>query len=68
MKKIFLLFVMFTILTFAVEVDERVTDIYFGNGVWNDIKGAKNGRSALERHILYDIYNGDLAEFKKNHF
>ena len=68
MKKILLILAIFTTLTFAGEIDERITDIYYGNGVWNDIESAKNGRNQLSRKILQDIYSGNIAEFKKNHF
>ncbi len=40
MKKIFLILI--ATWAFGGEVNEQITDIYFGNGVWNDIEGAKN--------------------------
>jgi len=66
MKKIILLLLLLTAFIRA-EINECVTDIYFGNGVWNDYRGANNGRKALEKKILQKIYNGDYEAFKKHH-
>jgi len=48
--------------------NECVTDIYFGNGVWNDYAGASQGRDKLEGILIRDIYHGDYNAFKAHHF
>ena len=68
MKKGLLILVLLSKFAFAVEIDEQITDIYFGNGVWNDNASAKNGRNELSEETLQSIYNGDVNEFKKHHF
>jgi len=50
----FLIFICFSSTTYA-EVDERKTDIYFGNGVWNDSDQAKSGRDRLNGAIKRNI-------------
>ena len=51
MKFIVFLFLFITTLSFASEIDERKTDIYFGNGVWNSYSGAKEGKDKLQEKI-----------------
>ncbi|WP_456392521.1 hypothetical protein [Nitratifractor sp.] len=67
MKKI-LFFVIFGWSALFGAYNECVTDIYFGNGVWNDIDGANYNRDTLERKIIKFIYNGDHNAFKAHHF
>ncbi|MEA3418343.1 MAG: hypothetical protein U9Q90_03000, partial [Campylobacterota bacterium] len=69
MKKFFFVF-LFSVgmLQAGLSIDERVTDVYFGNGVWNDIESAKNGRDELSRKVLWSIYNGNIEEYKKYHY
>ena len=45
--------------SYASFIDERKTDIYFGNGVWNDIDQAGDGQDALNGVIQRDIINYD---------
>jgi len=68
MKKIFFILILSIVFVCGKEVNEQITDIYFGNGVWNDIESAKNGRNELSRKILWLVYNGDKEEFKKHHY
>ena len=50
---------------FSTTVDESKTDIYFGNGVWNDPEGAEEGSKALDRKIKkYIIGNNTLLSKK----
>ncbi len=50
------------------EFNECITDIYFGNGVWNDYSSASDNRDALERQIISRIYHGDHSAFKSHHY
>ncbi len=52
MKKIIILF---TILVSLFTGLQAGTDIYFGNGVWNDKRGANYGKDALARLIKKDV-------------
>ena len=67
MKKILLIIVFGWSILFGA-YNECITDIYFGNGVWNDYAGANHGREALERRIVLNIYHGDYKAFKSHHF
>ena len=67
MKKIILLLFILTAFLRA-EINECITDIYFGNGVWNDYSGASQGRDRLEGVILRDIYHRNILDFKKHHY
>jgi len=67
MKRIILLLFIITAFLRA-EINEWVTDIYFGNGVWNDYRGANTGMEILQNIILDKVYNGNLEEFKKHHY
>jgi len=40
-------------------IDERVTDIYFANGILNTKKDAQASLDLIEETTLEDIYNGD---------
>ena len=42
MLRVLLLVLLFTGL--HANINERMIDIYFGNGVWNDLDGAKEGQ------------------------
>lgn len=42
---------------FANEIDERKTDIYFGNGVWNSYDDAVKGQEKLQKNIDSLIIN-----------
>jgi len=67
MKKI--VFLCLVLVSFvSAEFNECITDIYFGNGVWNDYAGANRGREALERRILSIIYHGNRNAFRSHHF
>ena len=67
MKKIFFV-ILFGWSALFGAYNECVTDIYFGNGVWNDYEGASNGRDALARYIVSKVYHGDYNAFKSHHF
>ncbi|WP_373033127.1 hypothetical protein [Sulfurovum sp.] len=68
MKRLFILWSLLVSLVYGIETNEDITDIYFGNGVWNRANTAKEGRLALSRVILFDIYNGNVETFKKRHY
>lgn len=62
MKSLFLLLLSLLVSTASAQVitiDERKTDIYFGNGVWNDNIQADDGRSALETFIIDNLAKPD---------
>lgn len=67
MKKTILFLLIFASFLKA-EINERVTDIYFGNGVWNDYFEAIDSMEDLQEEILRDIYNKDVDKFKINHY
>ena len=57
-----------------VEINEYVTDIYFGNGIMTTYDEAKIEDEAntalhetLKLAILYEIYNGDKAKMNSYH-
>lgn len=62
MKKIFIL-ILATLIFFniahAQNINECKTDIYFGNGVWNDSDDAKNGKEFLNLLVDLKIIDGD---------
>ncbi len=61
MISIFLI-VNFSVSVFALSIDECKMDIYFGNGVWNTAKQAKENVKALEERIIKrEIVKGDPA-------
>uniref|UniRef100_UPI00356237EB hypothetical protein n=1 Tax=Sulfurovum sp. TaxID=1969726 RepID=UPI00356237EB len=68
MKRLFILWSLLISFVHGVEINEDITDIYFGNGVWNDSETAKNGRDELSRKILWSVYNGNIQTFKKRHY
>jgi len=49
------IFFLFFVAAHATQIDERKTDIYFGNGVWNTDTAAEEGRIALEILIQSDF-------------
>ena len=55
MKKLLFIFGLvfgFSISIFALPINECKIDIYFGNGVWNTLKQAKENAKALEKQII----------------
>ena len=55
MKKLLLIFGLvfgFSISIFALPINECKIDIYFGNGVWNTLKQAKENVKALEKQVI----------------
>lgn len=70
MKKIILLILiwLYPVLGFAI-FDETKTDIYFANGILTEEKDAKyNAEEILEPSIKYNIYKGDIEEYRKHIF
>ncbi len=49
----------FSVIAFALPVNECKTDIYFGNGVWNTEKSADISRQELDNIIKDEIIKGD---------
>lgn len=41
-------------------IDERKTDVYFGNGVWNNNEDADSGKIALQRFIKFKLAIEDI--------
>ncbi len=50
-----------------ITIDERMTDIYFGNGILTTEGEAEIGRYNLHYAILHDIYGGDKEAMKRKH-
>ena len=63
MKKILIfviVFMGFSLSSYAENINECKTDIYYGNGVWNSSEDAKKSRRALEKRIINkEIIKGD---------
>ncbi len=63
MKKLLLFIVLIiglSVFSNAENINECKTDIYYGNGVWNEYEDAENSRNDLEVRIVEDeIINGD---------
>jgi hypothetical protein len=62
MKKIFILILATFILlniAYAEAINECKTDIYFGNGVWNEPEDAKESQEFLSLLVDLEIINGD---------
>ncbi len=69
MKKILifiLIFFSFTLLSSAKDINECKTDIYYGNGVWNEYEDAEKSRKELENEIVIPliIKNNPLLKAK----
>lgn len=69
MKKIlFLLLIPFILLANThIPIDERVTDIYFANGIMNSKKDARASLKLIEDEVLLKLYSGDKLEMEKHH-
>jgi hypothetical protein len=61
MKKLFLLFLVFTSYTNAIE-----TDVYFANGILTNEKNATANADLLMLNILIDRYAGNEKEMRKH--
>jgi len=59
MKQIILILLFLTASVFANDIDERKTDLYFGNGVWNSYAMAKDGRDKLQKKVDKWIIKGN---------
>ena len=63
MKNLFIaiiIFFSFSLYLNAQSINECKTDIYYGNGVWNEYEDAEKSRRALEKRILdREIIKGD---------
>ena len=55
------------ILLAKAPIDERVTDIYFANGIMNSKKDARASLKLVEDEVLLSLYNGDKLEMEKHH-
>lgn len=67
MKNIFILFTLLSSILFA-EVDERRSDIYYGNGILTTKQEALHSLlKVLKPTILNEIYNGDQAKMDELH-
>jgi hypothetical protein len=67
MKKLLLLVILLAGSLFA-SVDERITDIYFGNGIMTTEDEAEATlREIIQPTILDEIYNGDEAKMNTLH-
>jgi len=54
MKKLFLLvwMVVLSVSVNAVDINECKTDIYYGNGVWNEYKHTEASRLKLQTYVI----------------
>jgi len=70
MKKLLILLTLLfgVTLGFSANINEAKTDIYFGNGVFDDEEDSKYNRDRLEKFILKNIYNNNLEKFKTLHY
>ena len=53
---------------YAENINECKTDIYYGNGVWNEYEDADNSRSELESLVKDEIINSNTllqAKYEK---
>jgi len=68
MKKIVLLLLTSFILSANnhIPIDERVTDIYFANGIMNEKEDAENSLDLIRKNIQAKLYK-DKAEMLQNH-
>jgi hypothetical protein len=68
MIKLFFLFLFgFTSAFSNSEVNECITDIWFGNGVWNTNLQAMQGKRKLSDKILYHVYHDNFDAMKEHH-
>ncbi|MDQ1340543.1 MAG: hypothetical protein QG567_1700 [Campylobacterota bacterium] len=62
MKKLLLLIVLIiglSVVSNAENINECKTDVYYGNGVWNEYEDATDSKDELESLIKDEIINGD---------
>ena len=51
-----------SLFSYAANINECKTDIYYGNGVWNEYEDADDSRDKLEKRIIeLEIIDGDTA-------
>ncbi|OQX58367.1 MAG: hypothetical protein B5M52_05615 [Helicobacteraceae bacterium 4484_230] len=69
MKKFFLVvWLMIPLISTASKtVDERIMDVYFGNGILTTEKEADEARSVVRKSILHDIYHDEEVAMQRNH-
>jgi len=69
MKKILLLLLAPLILlaNAHIPIDERVTDVYFANGIMNSQDDADDSLDLIKKEIQIELYKNDIDEMKKYH-
>ncbi len=63
--KIILIFVNFSLFSNAENINECKTDIYYGNGVWNEYEDAEKSKDRLQGVIEREIIRYELPLQKK---
>jgi len=69
MRKIFiiLIFAIISSCSSAYAVDERMSDIYYGNGILTTEEEAYGSRDVLSKTILDEVYHGDEDAMHARH-